>query len=323
MEMESKKTMGKDNAITLENVTLRYGNVTAVDRVSLKVRRGEIFGIVGPDGAGKTTLIRMFCGLLDPAEGSCRVVGFDTVKQKKEINKRIGYLSQRFSLYGDLSVEENLDFFAQIHSIRKFRDYKHKLLEFTRLEPFRKRLADRLSGGMKQKLALACTLIHRPEIIFLDEPTTGVDPVSRREFWKILGDLTATGLTIVMSTPYLDEAERCAVVALMNQGRIMMCDTPAAIIASLESKFIELSCTELRRAASIGNSIEGVHSVQLFGDSIHIGFDAGVTDAAVIVDEIIASGIDVKSVRDIAPSLEDVFINLTTRAAQGEEARHG
>ena len=316
--------MGQGNAITLEDVTFRYGSVTAIDRVSLNVGQGEIFGIVGPDGAGKTTLIRMFCGLLDPAEGTCRVVGFDSVKQKKEINKRIGYLSQRFSLYGDLSVEENLDFFAHIHSIRKFKDYKRKLLEFTRLEPFRKRLADRLSGGMKQKLALACTLIHRPEIIFLDEPTTGVDPVSRREFWKILGDLIATGLTIIMSTPYLDEAERCAVVALMNQGKIMMCDTPAAIIGSLESRFIELSCTELRRAASMGQTIEGVHSVQLFGDSIHIEYDAGVTDAAIIVDEILASGIDVKSVRDIAPSLEDVFIHLTTRAAQpGEEAHHG
>jgi ABC-2 type transport system ATP-binding protein len=302
--------MEREPAIALEDVTFRYGSETALDRVSLQVRRGEIFGIVGPDGAGKTTLMRILCGLLDPAAGRSRVLGFDTVKDKKEINRRIGYLSQQFSLYGDLSVSENIDFFAEIHLEKKYGQRKKQLLEFTRLAPFRTRLADRLSGGMKQKLALACTLIHRPEIIFLDEPTTGVDPVSRREFWGILSDILASGITIVMSTPYLDEAERCGRVALMNRGRIMVCDAPRAIRQSLPSRFVQVMCRPLREAAALGRELPGVLSVQLFGDNIHISYDRAATEPDAIARGLEAGGVEVTALRDIVPSLEDAFITM-------------
>jgi drug efflux transport system ATP-binding protein len=301
--------MGGTGAIELERVTFRYGEAAAIDDVSLAVRPGEIFGVVGPDGAGKTTLIRIFCGLLDPASGSSSVLGFDTAKQKREINRRIGYLSQRFSLYGDLTVDENLDFFAEIHLVKNHGERKKRLLEFTRLMPFRRRLADRLSGGMKQKLALACTLIHTPQIIFLDEPTTGVDPVSRREFWSILNELLASGLTIVMSTPYMDEAERCSRVALISRGRIMICDSPRAIIRSLRSSFIEIFCTPLREAAAMGRTLRGVVSVQLFGEKIHVGYEAAATRPEEIVGSLSGAGIAIRSSRGILPSLEDVFIS--------------
>ena len=207
-------------ALELQSVSKKYGDRTAVDNISLSVERGEMFALVGPDGAGKTSIIRMLCGITLPASGSLSVLGYDVLRQPEEVKKRIGYLSQRFSLYGDLTVDENIEFFAEIHGVRNYHARRNELLEFTRLTPFRDRFAEKLSGGMKQKLALVCTLIHPPEIIFLDEPTTGVDPVSRRDFWKVLSSLQKSGITILMTTPYLDEAERCNRVALMNDGRI-------------------------------------------------------------------------------------------------------
>lgn len=296
------------DAITVENVTYRYGKSIAVTRASFVVKRGEIFGLVGPDGAGKTTIIRMLCGLLNPSEGKCFVLGFDTSTQKKKIKDKIGYLSQRWSLYGDLTVEENIDFFAEIHSVKKYKERKNELLEFMRLTPFRKRLADTLSGGMKQKLALACALIHTPDIIFLDEPTTGVDAVSRRDFWKILNDLLTTGLTIVMSTPYLDEAERCSRVALVNRGKVIACDTPKKIRLALKSELIEVLCSPLREAISISRNINGVTSAQMFGDKIHIGFDPNKTNENLIIANLLSQGIAITSVRKILPTLEDAFI---------------
>ena len=195
-----------------------FNDVVAVHDLELSVVQGEMFGIVGPDGAGKTTTMRLLCGILVPTSGTASVLGHDIVNEPDMVKREIGYLSQKFSLYGDLSVDENIEFFAEINKVYDFKKQRDELLEFTRLTPFRDRLAANLSGGMKQKLALACTLIHTPKIIFLDEPTTGVDPVSRRDFWKILQSLLRGGTTIVMSTPYLDEAERCSRVALMNQG---------------------------------------------------------------------------------------------------------
>ncbi|KAF0146874.1 MAG: ABC-type transport system ATPase component, partial [Ignavibacteria bacterium] len=198
-----------DTVIKINDLKKSYGSVLAVDGVNYNVNRGEMFGLVGPDGAGKTTTIRMLVGLLNPDSGYAKVLGYDLLSQKNLIKDEIGYLSQKFSLYGDLTIDENIEFFADIHGVKHFEERRDELLEFTRLTPFRDRLADKLSGGMKQKLALACTLIHKPKIIFLDEPTTGVDPVSRRDFWKILSNLLKEGITIFMSTPYLDEAERC------------------------------------------------------------------------------------------------------------------
>jgi ABC-2 type transport system ATP-binding protein len=231
-------------AIEFSGVGKNYGATTALDAVTLDVQRGEMFGLIGSDGAGKTTAIRLMCGLLHADAGTIRVLGHDPVKQHRALTERIGYLSQRFSLYGDLTIDENVAFFAEIHGVADYHARRDQLLDMTQLTPVRRRLADKLSGGMKQKLALACTLVHEPELILLDEPTTGVDPVSRREFWKLLSEFLSHGITILMSTPYLDEAERCSRVALLHQGRLLACDEPSRLraempgSASLEDVFI-------------------------------------------------------------------------------------
>jgi ABC-2 type transport system ATP-binding protein len=225
-----------NSIIDIQNIHKSFGSVKAVKGISFNVSKGEMFGLVGPDGAGKTTTIRMLCGLISPKEGMLLILDMDISKNKKTIQKNIGYLSQKFSLYGDLTVDENIEFFAEIHNIKDYERRRNELLDFTRLKEFRSRAADKLSGGMKQKLALACSLIHKPRILFLDEPTTGVDPVSRRDFWKILSGLLKEGITIFMSTPYLDEAERCNRVALMNKGEIIALDTPGKIKDMLGKK---------------------------------------------------------------------------------------
>ena len=231
-------------AIEFNDVVKKYGTTKALDAVTLSVQRGEMFGLIGSDGAGKTTTIRLMCGLLCADAGSIRVLGHDPVRQHRVITERVGYLSQRFSLYGDLTIDENVAFFAEIHGVTGYQRRRNQLLDMTQLTPFRGRLADKLSGGMKQKLALACTLVHEPELILLDEPTTGVDPVSRREFWKLLSEFLSHGITILMSTPYLDEAERCSRVALLHDGHLLACDEPSRLraampgTASLEDVFI-------------------------------------------------------------------------------------
>jgi ABC-2 type transport system ATP-binding protein len=301
------------DAIILNNVAKTFGEghkerVTAVDHISLTINQGEIFSFVGPDGAGKTTTIRMMCGILAPTEGSISLLGFDIQKQKSEVKKHIGYLSQRFSLYQDLTIDENIDFFAEIHKIQKYRDRKEELLQFTRLTPFRERLAGRLSGGMKQKLALACTLIHTPDIIFLDEPTTGVDPVSRRDFWKILSSLLKSGITIIVSTPYLDEAERSTRVAMMNQGRILTCDSPQAIKSSFHSEVIELVCDNVRAASEALLKFFVRKDIQMFGDRLHILIQDAKVKESEILYTLKKERIEVQSCRIIPASLEDVFI---------------
>ena len=231
-------------AIEFNAVGKKYGTTQALDALTLDVQRGEMFGLIGSDGAGKTTAIRLMCGLLRADSGSIRVLGHDPVRQHRALTERVGYLSQRFSLYGDLTIDENVAFFAEIHGVTGYQPRRDQLLDMTQLTPFRGRLADKLSGGMKQKLALACTLVHEPELILLDEPTTGVDPVSRREFWKLLSEFLSHGITILMSTPYLDEAERCSRVALLHEGRLLACDEPSRLraempgAASLEDVFI-------------------------------------------------------------------------------------
>jgi ABC-2 type transport system ATP-binding protein len=227
--------------IETRNLTRRFGSLVAVDHLNLTVARGEIFGLVGPDGAGKTTTLRMLCGLMDPSEGSARVAGHDAATQSQEVKDRIGYMAQRFGLYGDLTVEENMVFYADLFGIvgAERADLTARLLRMTRMEPFRERQAGRLSGGMKQKLALMCTLLHKPEILFLDEPTNGVDPVSRRDFWAILYELLKEGITIFMTTCYLDEAERCNRVGLMHKGRLIRCSTPEVMKRETESANLE------------------------------------------------------------------------------------
>ena len=300
--------MNIDLAINIEDLHKNFGNVKAVQGIVYTIRKGELFGLVGPDGAGKTTTIRMLCGLVKPDSGSATLLDMDIVKDKNKIKDHIGYLSQRFSLYGDLTVDENIEFFAEIHNVKDFENRRNELLEFTRLTPFRTRLADNLSGGMKQKLALACSLIHKPQILFLDEPTTGVDPVSRRDFWKILSNLLKEGITILMSTPYLDEAERCSRVALMHKGKIISLDTPPRIKESIRVEIAEIVCSRVRDANKLVK--ENLNNeVQLFGDRINVVLDKGNNNLKQVLQLLKDNSIEVISYRIVPPSLENVFIH--------------
>ena len=304
--------MATNNIIVLDRVSKRFGATLAVNELSLSVGRGEMFGLIGPDGAGKTTTIRLMCGLLPPDGGTVRVLDLDPVRDHRRLTDSVGYLSQRFSLYGDLSVDENVAFFAEIHGVADYRARRDRLLEMTQLAPFRTRLADRLSGGMKQKLALACTLVHEPDLIVLDEPTTGVDPVSRREFWKLLSEFLAQGITIVMATPYLDEAERCARVALLSGGRLLALDRPAALRATLPGELYEvlvLDSRDHRHMPEVLKRMSDVTDVQMFGERAHVRVaKADPATPGRIVSALGAAGLEGASVRPIATSLEDVFI---------------
>jgi len=301
-------------ALELDRVTKKYGTVVAVRDLSFSVERGEMFGLIGPDGAGKTTTIRLMCGLLKPDNGALRVLGNDPVKAHMTVTSDLGYLSQRFSLYGDLSIDENIAFFAEIHGLRMgdpaVRERRERLLELTQLTRFRSRLADALSGGMKQKLALACTLVHEPRIILLDEPTTGVDPVSRREFWKLLSEFLAQGITILMATPYLDEAERCSRVALMHEGQLIALDTPNHLRATLPGTVVEVIAPDRDRAMGVLERLSGVADVQLFGERAHVRFEPGAElgDPDRLRAALQAAAVNVDGVRRVPASLEDVFI---------------
>ena len=301
-------------AVAFDGVTRRYGAVTAVNALSFSVREGEMFGLIGPDGAGKTTTIRLAGGLLRPDAGKVAILGRDPVAEHRAITGDIGYLSQRFSLYGDLTIDENIAFFAEIHGVKRYGPARDRLLEMTQLSDFRGRRADRLSGGMKQKLALACTLVHEPRVLLLDEPTTGVDPVSRREFWKLLSEFLARGLTIVMATPYLDEAERCARVALLHEGRLLALDRPQHLQAALAGQLLEVTAGVRLAASEILARVPGVTDVQTFGDRLHVRVAPGAyaRAGAEIEAALVAAGIEGGSVRPIAASLEDVFIDLIT-----------
>ena len=305
-----------DNVIETRHLAKSFGDITAVANLDLEVRRGEMFCLVGPDGAGKSTTLRMLCGLVKPTGGTARVLGRDLGTGLRYIKQRVGYFSQQFSLYGDLTVDENIQFFAEIHDVPNFKARREELLQFTRLTPFRKRLAEQLSGGMKQKLALACTLVHAPEIILLDEPTTGVDPISRRDFWVILSSLLKQGTTIVMTTPYLDEAERSSRVAMMNQGRLLTTDTPGNIRKLMKGTVIEIVAAEIRRVRDVvrgmGVAVPGSvpYEVQMFGDRLNAVVPDLERDSALIRERLRAAGLVVTSWRVIPPSLENVFISL-------------
>ncbi len=315
--------MATEPIITLTGVVKRFGKTTALDGVTFDVRRGEMFGVIGPDGAGKTTSLRLICGLLAADTGTVRMMNADPFRDRRMATSSIGYVSQRFSLYGDLSVDENIAFFARIHGVSDFDARRTRLLELTRLLPFRDRLAERLSGGMKQKLALACTLVHEPPVLVLDEPTTGVDPVSRREFWKLLAEFLAQGLTIVMATPYLDEAERCGRVALLNAGKCLALATPAELQASSHGLLAEIVATPARHALAVLRARFSDDRVQLFGDRLHVRIDRP-EEAETIAALLKPEGVEVSAVRSIAPTLEDVFIERLTAvpAAPSEERRH-
>jgi ABC-2 type transport system ATP-binding protein len=311
----SAQPEGSAVALSLERVTRRYGNLVAVNGLSLEVRRGEMFGLIGPDGAGKTTTIRLLCGLLRPDEGRLRVLGHDPVRDHLHVTRSAGYFSQRFSLYGDLSIDENIAFFAEIHGVRDYQARRTRLLDMMQLTPFRGRLAERLSGGMKQKLALACTLIHEPSVILLDEPTTGVDPVSRREFWKLLSEFLAQGITILMTTPYLDEAERCSRVGLLHEGRLLALDTPARLRAAFPGQVVEVVAEPHAAAGKVAARVAGVIEVQAFGERLHVRLAATDRKGGDRLRRALESeGITVTACRVVQASLEDVFINRVVQA---------
>ena len=306
--------MATTRPVQVRDLRKRYGRIDALKGVSFHVDRGEMFGLIGPDGAGKTTAIRLLCGLLHADQGEIRVLGHDPVAEHRAITASVGYLSQRFSLYGDLSIDENIAFFAEIHGLNDYAERRDRLLDMTQLTPFRRRLAERLSGGMKQKLALACTLVHEPEVILLDEPTTGVDPVSRREFWKLLSQFVEQGITILMSTPYLDEAERCHRIALLHEGQVLALDEPGRLRASLPGEWFEVVVNHPRDAAArIAAHDEGPRTY-VFGDRLHVWHqrEAGAQARGQLDRVLAATDIHPTMVRVITPSLEDVFIAKLT-----------
>jgi ABC-2 type transport system ATP-binding protein len=319
----SASTAAPDVLVRFEGMTRRYGSLVAAGKVSFEVRRGEMFGLIGPDGAGKTTSLRVALGLLRPSEGTVRTCGLDPVRDAATVVERIGYLSQRFSLYGDLTVDENVSFFADIHGVKGWKPRRDELLDMLRMSPFRGRLAARLSGGMKQKLALACTLIHTPELLVLDEPTTGVDPVSRRDFWRILARLQREGLTILLTTPYLDEAERCQRVALMDHGRILTVSTPDALRHESGQGLLEVIARPKRQAVEWLRARPEVLEVESFGERLHVALRAPASGAAEIARALEgglrSGGLEVDAARPVPPSLEDVFISRLRSA--GSEAR--
>lgn len=293
-------------AIEITGLTKRFGAVTAVSNLNLSIAKGEVFGLVGPDGAGKTTTLRILCGLVDPTEGSTMVAGFDPVKQTTQLRDQIGYMAQRFGLYTDLTVEENIDFYADLFGIARplLEPLKVKLLAMTRMAPFRDRAAGKLSGGMKQKLALMCALLNKPAVLLLDEPTNGVDPVSRRDFWLILEDLVREGMTLVVSTAYLDEAERCGRVGLMHKGKLIRYGAPADLKAGMPGRFWEVEASDMRATRRDLESRPGVLGVKPSGATLHVHTAAEVT----LSDWLPARLID--------PSLEDVFVAVVSAEEQ-------
>jgi ABC-2 type transport system ATP-binding protein len=315
-------------AITTHKLSKRFGGTTAVDSVDLEVAAGEVFGLVGPNGAGKTTLLQLLAALRDPTAGSAAVLGYDVVRNAKALRQRIGYVAQEFTLYGTLTVEENLDFFADLYgvpaAVRKSRQVA--LLAWSRLTPFRQRRAARLSGGMQKKLHLCCTLIHEPDLLLLDEPTTGVDPVSRRELWESLYDLVGRGMTLVVATPYMDEAERCHRVALMHRGKLLRCDSPEVLRLEVNQIAWELRTRNLARAQELlqdaGLSLQLHH----IGDHLRLVAPAAV-EVPTTVRRLLAAGDGADlHLRQVSLTMEDVFVAVVTRAmtaAGGQVGRHG
>ena len=302
------------DAIRTDQLTKRFGDLRAVDELTLTVDEGEIFGLVGPDGAGKTTTMRLLTSIMEPTSGEAWVAGCHVVREAEKIKENIGYMSQRFGLYPDLTVMENIDFYADIYnqppSGRKERI--ERLLSFSNLAAFKRRLAGNLSGGMKQKLGLACALIHTPKVLFLDEPTNGVDPVSRRDFWRILYQLLREKVTIFVSTAYLDEAERCNRVGLIDRGRLLACGTPQEVKKLMRGTILEIRTDEPRQAAAVLKQRLAGASVGLFGDRVHVVSLEPDRTAAEAETALAQAGLGMVQIRPIDPSLEDVFISVLT-----------
>lgn len=302
--------------VVAEGLTRQFGELTAVRNLNLEIAQGEIFALVGPDGAGKTTTLRLLCGLMNPTAGRAIIAGLDVAQHPDAVKDQIGYMAQKFGLYGDLTVEENMAFYADLFGIlgREREELSARLLRMTRMEPFRKRQAAKLSGGMKQKLALMCTLLHKPRVLFLDEPTNGVDPVSRRDFWAILYELVGGGLTVIVATAYLDEAERANRVGLMHQGRMIRCAPPEQLRETLEEACYSVTAPDRHAARELLEGRPGVLAVQPSGADLHLFLDE--TRGSIETLRLVAPF----EFRRIAPSLEDVFIVLVRREELGRAA---
>lgn len=308
--------------IQTDKLTRTFPGVTAMDHLTLSVKEGELFGLVGPDGAGKTTTLRLLTTILNPTSGSAWVAGHHTVRDAEAIKKQIGYMSQSFGLYPDLTVLENIRFYADLYSVpRKIREAKMEdLLQFAGLEPFRRRLAGNLSGGMKQKLGLVCTLIHTPRILFLDEPTNGVDPVSRRSFWHILENLIRQKVTVFLSTAYMDEAQRCHRLGLMHGGRLVAVGSPNQVRKMLPLTLLEIRPGRARQATEILRRSMGRQAVMQFGDRIHVITDQPAGTSATIQSLLKQAEIEPGEIKQVRPGLEDVFISML--GGSNREASH-
>ncbi|MGE5603585.1 MAG: ABC transporter ATP-binding protein [Nitrososphaerales archaeon] len=311
--------------ITAAGLTRRFKRRSAVDRLDLVVQRGEVFGLIGPDGAGKTTTIRLLAALMQPTSGTARVLEYDTRRDAELVRRSVGYMPQKFSLYGDLTVAENLAFFADIFAVRgrERNERIERLLSFARLAEFTGRRAAALSGGMQKKLALACTLVHAPPVIFLDEPTTGVDPISRREFWDILADLHAQGVTLFISTPYMDEAERCSRVGLMYNGRLIECAAPAVLRSAVQGELLAVSTPRViaaRDALSQANLPE-IIELQVYGDLLHVFVKDARTADAPVRRALQAAQVPVMDIHRAQPRVEEAFISLIRRQVEFPDGR--
>ncbi len=309
----------RDPLVRVEDLVVRYGGQEAVRGVTFEVWEGEVVGLIGPDGAGKTSTLRVIAGLLRSSAGRVRVFGMEPWRHRRRLHRSVGYLPQRFALFGDLTVDENMHFFALLFGVPNWKPRRDELLERVGLAPFRDRVADRLSGGMRQKLALATCLLHAPTLLLLDESTTGVDPVTRRELWSLLSDLVTQGLTLVVATPYLDEAERCSRVILMHEGTVLADGPPRTLAALVPGELFEVDASPRERARRLLEELPNVVDVQAFGARLHVRLLSQGTDAAHLRGSLQAAGCEVRHVRAMSPRLEDVFLHLTrgARCARG------
>ncbi len=316
--------MPADAMIQCENLTKRFGHFTAVDHVSFSVAKGSIFGFLGPNGSGKTTVIRTLCGLLEPSEGRASIAEFDVARETAKIKNLIGYMSQKFSLYDELTARENLNFYGRLYGLHgaALVQRRDELIALTHLEPYLNRRASLLSGGWRQRLAMACSLLHKPSVLFLDEPTAGIDPVARRELWDLLFEFSSLGMTLFVTTHYMDEAERCSHVGYIHTGKLVVCGAPddlkqLPIVNPQDAKRLDITCDHVTVGLQAMRNFPGVRTATVFGQSMHLLVDQNLSEQA-IRNKLGEIGIREADIRPIAPSLEDVFVALTTNTGNGK-----